>query len=127
MTFWGDAALTMNYLRNCIPTSTLPDNVTPYEEMEHTKPNLSHLWVWGCQCFVAVPSELHAKGGPHHFEAIFVGYEDNHIGWRVRDLNGKYHFSRDVIFNELVPGQVSSHHKCTPTSFCPLSSSSSLH
>jgi len=83
MTFWGDAALTTNYLRNHVPTSTLPDNITPYKEMERTKPNLSHLWVWGCQCFVAVSSKLRAKGGPCRFEAIFVGYEDNRIGWHV--------------------------------------------
>lgn len=66
MTYWGDAVLTMNYLHNHVPTSTLPDNITPYEELEHVKPNLSHLRVWGCQCFVAIPPELHDKGGPRH-------------------------------------------------------------
>ena len=131
LSFWGDAVLTMNYIRNRVPTSTLPDNITPYEEMEHSKPNLSHLRVWGCQCFVAIPPELCSKGGPHRFEAIFVGYEENRLGWRVRDLQGKYHFSRDVIFNELVPGRSSSHHKSTPTTVpipipIPSSSSSSL-
>ena len=29
-----------------------------------------------------------------------MGYEEAHIGWRVRDLKGKYFFSRDIIFNE---------------------------
>jgi hypothetical protein len=115
MSYWGDAVLTMNYIRNRVPTSTLPANITPYEEMEHKKPDLSNLRVWGCQCFVAIPPELRAKGGSRRFEAIFVGYEENRIGWRVRDLQGKYHFSRDVIFNELVPGRSSSHHKSTPT------------
>lgn len=131
MTYWGDAALTTNYLRNRVPTSTLPANVTPYEEMEHIKPNLAHLRVWGCQCFVAIPPELRTKGGPRRFEAIFVGYEEHRIGWRVRDLNGKYHFSRDVILNEMVPGRTSSHHKSTPMSTrsspsIPSSSSSPL-
>ena len=37
-----------------------------------------------------------------------MGYEDDRIGWRVCDLHGKYHFSRDVIFNELTPGRLSS-------------------
>ena len=58
MTYWGDAVLTTNYLHNCVPTSTLPDNVMPYEELEHIKPNLSHLCVWGCQCFVTIPLVL---------------------------------------------------------------------
>ena len=83
MSYWGDAVLTMNYIRNRVPMSTLPDNITPYEEMEHAKPNLSHLRIWGCQCFVAIPPELHTKGGPRHFEATFVGYEDNQLGWHV--------------------------------------------
>ena len=107
LSFWGDAALTTQYLRNRLPTSTLPANTTPYEIMHGTKPDLSHLRVWGCQCFPSIPPELRTKGGPRRYEAIFVGYEDNRIGWRVRDLAGKYHFSRDVVFNESIPGHLS--------------------
>jgi hypothetical protein len=106
MSFWGDAALTMNYLRNRAPTVALPSGVTAFEMMNHRKPNLSNLRVWGCQCFVTIPPELCSKGGPRRLEAIFVGYEEDRIGWRVRDLQGKYHFSRDVIFNESVPGHL---------------------
>ena len=62
--FWGDAALTTQYLRNCLPTSTLPLNTTPYELMHGTKPDLSHLRVWGCQCFQEIPPELRTKAGP---------------------------------------------------------------
>ena len=62
--FWGDAALTTQYLRNRLPTSTLPVNTTPYEIMHGSKPDLSHLRVWGCQCFPSIPPELHTKGGP---------------------------------------------------------------
>src|SRR5882757_1497179 len=75
--------------------------------MKGSKPDLSHLKVWGCQCFPLIPPELRTKAGPRRFEAIFVGYEENRIGWRVRDLSGKYFFSRDVIFNESVPGHLS--------------------
>lgn len=38
-----------------------------------------------------------------------MGYEENRIGWWVCDLHGKYFFSRDVIFNESVPGHLSPH------------------
>ena len=86
--FWGDAALTTQYLRNRLPTSTLPPDTTPHEIMHSSKPDLSHLRVWGCQCFPSIPPELRTKGGPRRYEAIFVGYEDNRIGWRVRDLAG---------------------------------------
>jgi hypothetical protein len=55
-----------------------------------------------------IASELRTKGGPCRYEAIFVGYEENHLGWRMRDLKGAYHFSRNVIFNESVSGRLSS-------------------
>ena len=105
--FWGDAALSTQYLRNRLPTSTLPTNSTPFEMMHGSKHDLSHLRVWGCQCFPAIPPELRTKAGPRRYEAIFVGYEENRVGWRVRDLVGKYHFSRDVVFNETTPGHLS--------------------
>ena len=107
MSFWGDAVLTMNYLRNHAPTVALPSRITAFEVMNRRKPDLSNLHVWGCQCFVTIPPELCSKGGPRRFEAIFVGYEEDMIGWRVQDLQGKYHFSQDVIFNESIPGHLS--------------------
>ena len=83
MSFWGDAALTMNYLHNHTPTVALPSGVTAFEMMNWHKPDLLNLQVWGCQCFVTIPPELCSKGGLHCFEAIFVGYEEDRIGWRV--------------------------------------------
>jgi hypothetical protein len=59
MSFWLDAVLTRQYLINRLPTSTLPSNVTPFESLlAGRKPDLSHLRVWGCNCYVAVPDEL---------------------------------------------------------------------
>ena len=106
MSFWCDAVLSSQYLRNHLPTSTLAVNITPYEVFRRSKPDVSHLRVWGCQCFVAIPGELREKAGFKRFEGIFVGYEENRKGWRVRDLKGKYHFSRDVIFNEDLSGRL---------------------
>jgi hypothetical protein len=103
--FWGDAVLTVQYVRNHVPTSTLPLDKTPYDVFFGTKPDLSHLRVWGCQCFAFIPPELRSKGGNRRFEAIFVGYEEGRVGWRVRDLQGRFHFSRDVIFNEASTGR----------------------
>ena len=119
LSFWGDAALMFVYLHNRLPTSMLPNNQTLHEVINHSKPDLSHLWVWGCQCFAIITPELHTKGGPRHFKAIFVGYEENRIGWQVCDLHGKYFFSRDVIFNESIPGHLSPHHG-TPVDFASL-------
>src|ERR1700678_2924918 len=81
--------------------------MTPFELHHHRKPDLSHLHVWGCQCFVIISPELQTKGGPQQYEATFVGYDTNRIGWYVRDLKGIFHFSRDVLFNESVCGRLS--------------------
>ena len=112
--FWGDAVLTVQYIRNRVPTSALSAGKTPFEVFHGKKPDLSHLRVWGCQCFVAIPPELRTKGGPRRFEALFVGYEESRVGWRVRDLAGKFHFSRDVIFNELSVGRRSRFSRALP-------------
>ena len=37
--FWGDAALTYQYLQNRVSTSTLPHGITPYKVMNNTKPD----------------------------------------------------------------------------------------
>ena len=107
MSFWLDAVLTRQYLVNRLPTSTLPTNLTPFELITNgRKPDLSHLRVWGCDCYVAVPPEVRPKAGSKRFRAIFVGYEEHRVGWRVRDLHGKYSFSDDVIFNENMSGRL---------------------
>jgi len=57
MTYWGEAALTATYLQNLTSTNTLPSGVTPFEVFFGRKPDVSHLWVWGTQCFAMVPEE----------------------------------------------------------------------
>ena len=108
--FWGLAVSAAMYLRNCIPTKTLPGHITPHEKMMKEKPDLSMLRIFGCQCFVHQPEEIRGKGAAHRFEAVFVGYAENCLGWLVCDLNGKFFFSRDVVFNESVPGHLSPPH-----------------
>jgi Reverse transcriptase (RNA-dependent DNA polymerase) len=106
MSFWGWAVMTSQYLRNRLPTSTLASNITPFQVLTSKKPDLSHLRVWGCQCFPAIPTELRTKAGPRRYEAIFIGYEEARVGWLVRDLMEKVLFSRDVIFNEDLSGRL---------------------
>src|ERR1700678_954170 len=105
MSFWGWAVLTSQYLCNRLPTSTLALNVTPFQVLTSKKPDLSHLRVWGCQCFPAIPPELRTKAGPRRYEAIFIGYEEARVGWLIRDLKGNVLFSRDVVFNEDLSGR----------------------
>ena len=46
-TFWAEALLTVAYLRNRGPTSTLKDK-TPYEVLNGRRPNVKHLHIFGC-------------------------------------------------------------------------------
>lgn len=48
---WGEAALCAGYLWQYTPSSTLPCGVTPFELASKSKPDLSHLRVWGSRCF----------------------------------------------------------------------------
>ena len=57
MTYWGKAALTAAYLQNLTSMSTLPSGITPFEVFFGRKPDVSHLRVWGMQCFTMVPEE----------------------------------------------------------------------
>lgn len=109
MSFFGDAILTTQYLWICLPTSTLPSLTTSYKVMEGNKSDLLHLCIWDCHCFILYPSEVQIKGSEQRFEAIFVGYDKNCLSWRVQDLNRKYFFLKDVIFDELVPGHLHPH------------------
>jgi hypothetical protein len=66
-------------------------NTTPFQAFTSKNPDL---WVWGCRCFPAIPPELHTKAGPRRYKAIFIGYEEAHVGWLVRNLKGKVNLSR---------------------------------
>ncbi len=70
LTYWGEAALTAGFLFNLTVSSTLPKNVTPFEILKHTKPDVFHLKVWGVHCFAHVPVELQTKLGVKSCECL---------------------------------------------------------
>ena len=104
LTYWGEAALTAGFLFNLSISSTLPKNVTPFEVLKHTKPDVSHLKVWGVRCFAHVPIELQTKLGVKSCECLFMGYPPSGRGYRVRSLTTNHFFdSGNVIFDENIP------------------------
>jgi len=44
---WGEAVLTAAYLWNCTESVSLPPGITPYELVNSTKPDLSHIQIFG--------------------------------------------------------------------------------
>ncbi len=55
--FLADAILTVAYLYMWLPNSSIPKDTTPFEQLYSKKPDLSHLRVWGCRCWVTIPRE----------------------------------------------------------------------
>ena len=53
--FWGEGALTAVYTINHVPSPTI-HNKTPFELLYGKDPNYSLLQVFGCVCFVTLPT-----------------------------------------------------------------------
>jgi hypothetical protein len=80
--YWGEALLTANYVRNLSAVSNL--DKTPYEAMHGVKPDISHLRVFGCKCFIYTPkSKRGGKFYPVSDEGIFLGYDGSSKNYRV--------------------------------------------
>ena len=68
------------YIINRTPTAAV-HNVTPEERYSGKKPDLSHLKVFVCICYVHVPDELRTKLDAKDEKCIFLGYSLEHKGY----------------------------------------------
>ena len=101
---WAEAVVTANYVRNRSPTSSGPG--TPWERMFGTRPDVSHLRVFGSVAFVHTPKQLRRKLDPVSEPGIMVGYSAASKAYRVLlDGSGKVVESRDVVFSETARGR----------------------
>jgi len=75
--FWVEALNTSCYIINrCIIRPIL--NRTAYELFKGRKPNIMHLRVFGCKCFVHNNGkDALGKFDPRSDEAIFLGYSSH--------------------------------------------------
>ena len=87
-------------LKNCSPTSALPDCI-PFQALTGKLPNLTPLRIFGCRAYVYIPKEKQmqsAKWDPRSEQCIFVGYDSSGI---YQLWNGhRVICSKDVIFDE---------------------------
>ena len=79
--YWAEATTTTVYLMNrCITLGI--HNLTLEEVYFRKKPNLTHLKVFGCVCFVHIPQEVRTKMEPRSEKCIFIGYSMEQKGYK---------------------------------------------
>jgi hypothetical protein len=104
--WWGEAILTTCHVLNKVPTKN--KEITPFEEWEKRKLNISYLRTWGCLAKVNVPINKKHKLGPKNVDCVFLGYAFHSIGYRFLIINsrvqnmlvGTIMESRDATFFE---------------------------
>ena len=99
--FWAEAMNTACYVLNRVNIRA-KSNKTPYELLKGKTPNLSHLHVFGCKCFILnnrknVLGKFDAKAD----EGIFLGYSSVGHAYRI-DLKvvTKFFFSELDVHKE---------------------------
>ena len=80
--FWSEAVLTATYLINRLPSAIL-DFKSPIEILYNKKPNINHLKVFGCTCFVH--KNKIDKLDFTSIKTFFVGYSLEKKGFKCYD------------------------------------------
>jgi transposase InsO family protein len=100
--FWAEATSTAVYLRNRSVASGL-NSKTPFELWTNTRPDLSHIRIFGSPVMVHVPKEKRLKWDTKSKRNILVGFSENVKGYRVYDpVKRCITTSRDVVIHEKV-------------------------
>ena len=82
--FWAEAVATSVYVKNRLSAKPLGD-LSPEEAWSGTKPDVSHLKVFGCKAFVFVDKQKRHKWDSTSRECIFIGYQDTVRNYKFYD------------------------------------------
>jgi hypothetical protein len=100
--FWADAISTACYISNQIFLRSIL-NLTPFELRFGRKSSVSHLWPFGCKCFILKRGNLD-EFESHFSDGILLGYTPHGRSYRVFNLETKIVVeSCDVTFDETAP------------------------
>lgn len=86
--FWAEAIATAAYIHNGTPKRCI-NNKTPQELWTGSKPDSSHLRVFGCKAMVHVPQAKRGKMAAKAIHCIFIRYCSDKKGYRVWDQLAK--------------------------------------
>jgi hypothetical protein len=96
--FFGEAALTVVYTINHLPSSAL-QNVSPFERLYGTPPSYFSLRFFGCACFVLLHPHKYFKLEPRSRLCCFLRYGIEHKGYHCWDpISQRLRISLHVVF-----------------------------
>lgn len=98
--YWIEALHHATYLRNLLPAKNLDVSAT-HQALFGSAPTFDHLCVFCCGCYHNLSATATHKLAPRSALCIFLGYSDNHKGYRHLDpTSNRVIISRHVIFYE---------------------------
>ena len=76
--------------------------MSPFEKLEHTKPDVTHFRVFGCGAYVFLPEEVRTnKLNPKSELMTFIGYPQGTKGWMfMRGPNNVIFTVAQALFDE---------------------------
>lgn len=102
---WAEAAHNAVDILNRTGTSTV-NGKTPYELWYGKTAQFDHFRIFGSEVYVHVPKQKRGKIDAKSKKCIFIGYDDNHKGFRVMDESKRISVARDVKFLAEEPSKV---------------------
>ncbi|KAL0845520.1 hypothetical protein Bca101_018766 [Brassica carinata] len=98
---YGLKRFSPTFLGKLLPSSVLPDAVSPYEVLHGKPPVYTALRVFGCKCYPYLRPYMKNKLDPKSLPCVFLGYNEKYKGYRCYyPPSGKVYISRHVLFEE---------------------------